>query len=87
MSYLGIFLLLVGLILLAIGIVLLIVNRNDGMIKWWMWGLVAGGAFLFLVGLILEVYSSWYATPSVPVSTTSNVVTRRVEVVPTMQGV
>ena len=58
MSYLGIFLVLVGIILTAIGAVLLVVHRERNEPRpWWMWGLLIGGIILVLIGLALWIFS------------------------------
>lgn len=79
MSFLAIFLLLVGIILLAIGIVLLVVHRPPDERKWWMWGLLIVGAILFLLGLAIWIFdrSETTLTTEEPVTTQT---TRRVEV-------
>lgn len=59
MSFLAIFLLLVGIILLAIGVVLVVIYRPPNERQWWMWGLLVLGAILFLIGLGIWIFG-WY---------------------------
>ncbi len=79
MSFLAIFLLLVGIILIAIGIVLLVVHRPPEERQWWMWAILVAGSVLFLLGLAIWIFgrSQTTLTSEEPLTTQT---TRRVEV-------
>ena len=80
MSFLDIFLLLVGMILFAIGLILLVVHRPPDTRQWWMWVLLILGIILFLLGLAIFIFG-WnrdtLAHGDDPLTTTT---TRHVEV-------
>lgn len=66
-SYLGIGLAIIGLILAIIGAILVFTHGKTPQdpVAWWMWGLLALGAILFIVGLLI-----WFFTPSTAPTTT-----------------
>lgn len=51
-------LLAIGLLFFAIGVIIWDV-RSQLANTWWVWLLIAGGALLFILGLILAIYNWW----------------------------
>ena len=51
-------LLAIGLLFFAIGVVIWDV-RSQLANTWWVWALIIGGAALFIIGLIIAIYTWW----------------------------